>query len=286
MKYTMILGLVSMLCVSCIASSQAATSRPAPMYLALGDSLAYGMQIGHLKQEIAAGHVTASSFNTGYVNLIAEKLESTNPGLRVVDLGCPAETSSSFINGPCGFATTGKPFGHTPLPMHVQYSGAQLTEALSYLRNKNDDVKLITLDLGINDLRAIELKCTVASTFEKCLQSGWPAVSKTVESNLHTVLSELRSAAPHTKILVMTYYNWLAIAHPRSNQQVKELNGIITKEAHAFNAGTVHLFSAFNAAADGNATLCKLSLICGPTKDLHPTNAGYELIAHLFEQQL
>ena len=286
MRYTMILGLVSMLCASCIGYSPAATSAVVPTYLALGDSLAYGMQIGHLKQEIAAGDVTASSFNTGYVNLIAERLDSTTPGLRVVDLGCPAETSSSFIQGPCGFATTGKPFGHTPLPMHVQYKGAQLTEALGDLRNNHGDVQLITLDLGINDLRAIELKCTDESTFETCLQNGWPAASKTLESNLHSILSQLRSAAPKTKILVMTYYNWLAVAHPRSNQQVKELNGIITKEASAFNAGTVHVFSSFNAAPGGNATLCRLSLICGPTKDLHPTNAGYALIAQLFERQL
>ncbi len=45
-------------------------------YLALGDSLAYGMQVGKLKQQIAAGHVSATTFNTGYVDVLAGRLRA------------------------------------------------------------------------------------------------------------------------------------------------------------------------------------------------------------------
>lgn len=258
----------------CSAASTAAV----PTYLALGDSLAYGMQIGHLKQEMKSGKVEASSFDTGYVNRLAGMLERTRSNLHVVDLGCPGETTTSFIAGPCAFATNGKPFGNKPLPMHVSYKGAQLGAALKYLENKNYDVKLITIDIGVNDLRADELACGSNSDFEKCLQNKWPKTAKIVEKNLNIILSNLRYAAPHAKILVMTYYNWLGLQHPKSDTQIHELNRLISRSARSINATTIHTFPAFNQSN----RLCALSLICGPTKDLHPTDAGYRLIANLF----
>ena len=269
-----------------IGVGHASTGKPLPTYLALGDSLAYGMQIGHLKEEIASGKVTASSFDTGYVNLITLKLKKENPDLHVINLGCPAETTSSFIDGPCGYATTGAPFGSTPLPLHHTYKGSQLSTAIRILRGHNYNVKLITLDLGINDLRAIELKCSSSPNFQDCLKQGWPMAEIKVDNNLKVILKKIRSAAPHTKILVMTYYNWLALQHPSSNNEVRQLNKIITQSANSVGATTVDVFPSFNDSDNIRSHLCKLSLICGPTKDLHPTNAGYRLIADLFEKNL
>ncbi|MCF3948246.1 SGNH/GDSL hydrolase family protein [Acidiphilium iwatense] len=275
-KISGLLGLV--LVFAWVGWSYAASPNGVPTYLALGDSLAYGMQIGHLRQEMKSGTVDATSFDTGYVNRLATILGHSTPKLRVVDLGCPGETTSSFISGPCAFATNGKPFGDKPLPMHVKYQGAQLLAGLKYLENPNDNIRLITIDIGINDLRADELACGSAADFEKCLKSKWPTTAKTVARNLSTILHNLKYAAPHTKILVMTYYNWLGLQHPRSDAQVRDLNAIITRSAKSINATTIHTFPAFNESGK----LCELSLICGPTKDLHPTNAGYRLIARLF----
>ncbi len=121
-KFFSLIGLV--LIVSWGGWGYAASMNGVPTYLALGDSLAYGMQIGHLRQEMKSGTVDAASFDTGYVNRLAAILRYSMPNLRVVDLGCPGETTSSFISGPCAFATNGTPFGHKPLPMHVKYKGA------------------------------------------------------------------------------------------------------------------------------------------------------------------
>lgn len=275
-KFSSLIGLV--LAMAWMGWGHAASTNGVPTYLALGDSLAYGMQIGHLRQEMKSGTVDAASFDTGYVNRLAAILRHSTPNLHVVDLGCPGETTSSFIDGQCAFATNGKPFGHKPLPMHVKYKGAQLLAGLKYLENQNDNIRLITVDIGINDLRADELACGSASDFEKCLKGKWPVTAKKVAKNLSIILHNLRYAAPHTKILVMTYYNWLGLQHPRSDAQVRDLNAIITRSARSIGATTIHTFPAFNES--GN--LCKLSLICGPTKDLHPTNAGYRLIAQLF----
>jgi lysophospholipase L1-like esterase len=275
-KFSSLIGLV--LTIAWVGWGHAASTNGVPTYLALGDSLAYGMQIGHLRQEMKSGTVDAASFDTGYVNRLAAALRHSTPNLHVVDLGCPGETTSSFIDGPCAFATNGKPFGHKPLPMHVEYKGAQLLAGLKYIENQNDNIRLITVDIGINDLRADELACGSASDFEKCLKGKWPVTAKNVAKNLSIILHNLRYAAPHTRILVTTYYNWLGLQHPRSDAQVRELNAIITRSARSIGATTIHTFPAFNES--GN--LCKLSLICGPTKDLHPTNAGYRLIAQLF----
>ena len=263
----------------------AANPTPVPTYLALGDSLAYGMQIGRLKHEIASGDVKAASFDTGYVDILARKIRATTPDLHVVDLGCPGETTSSFISGPCAYATNGKPFGDKPLPMHVHYTGAQLAAALGYLKNKAYQVQLITLDIGVNDLRAIEIKCSSVPSFEKCLENNWFSTSKKINHNLHLILEKLHSAAPKTRIFVMTYYNWLALKHPGSNKQVRKLNQIITHEAQTVGATPVHVFAKFNKSKNQRNYLCKLSLICGPTKDLHPTNTGYDLIAKLFYEK-
>ena len=260
----------------------AAPDANVPTYLALGDSLAYGMQIGHLKQEMQSGAVDATSFDTGYVNLLAERLKRKTPDLRIVDLGCPGETTESFISGPCAFATNGKPFGTKPLPLHIPYVNAQLITALKYLKSTDSNVNLITIDIGINDLRADELACGTATDFESCLRGKWPRTAKTVTQNMNLILNKLRLAAPHVKILVMTYYNWLGIQHPRSDEQVRDLNQIITESAHTIGATTVSTFSAFNRKQD----LCQLSMICGPTKDLHPSDAGYKVIANLFYTKL
>lgn len=75
-------------------------AEPAPTYLALGDSLAYGLQIGKLKVQIAEGAVRPARFDTGYVDVLAANLRQSAPGLTVVNLGCPGESTTSFIAGP------------------------------------------------------------------------------------------------------------------------------------------------------------------------------------------
>ena len=98
------------------------------------------------------------------------------------------------------------------------------------------------------------------------------------------MLTRLKSAAPRAKFLVMTYYNWLAAADPASDRQVLGLDAAIVAAAHSAGMGTVDTFGAFNRTGNERARVCALTLFCGPTKDLHPTNAGYRLIASLFEK--
>lgn len=262
--------------------AQAADAAAHPVYLALGDSLAYGMQIGRLKQQIQDGQVDAAAFDTGYAYRLAEQLQPAIDALQLIDLGCPGETSSSFVHGPCAYATSGKPFGDTPLPLHTAYTGAQLQAALDYLKNPQYDVRLVTIDIGVNDLRAAELACSAAADFQSCLRPRWALQREQLVRNLDAILSQLRSAAPRTPIAVVGYYNWLALQQPSTNLQVQQLNASIARAARRVGAIVVPTFASFSA----QGKLCDLSLVCGPIKDLHPSDAGYQLIADLIHRRI
>src|SRR6266700_3345067 len=93
---------------------------PKQHYLALGDSLAFGVQPN-------------GDFTHGYVNDLFQTLhdEGTKD---VKNLGCPGETSSTFINGGCPFAPQGTP--------------SQLASAMAFLLAHPGKVSPVTLDIG------------------------------------------------------------------------------------------------------------------------------------------
>jgi len=49
---------------------------PTFYYLSLGDSLAYGIDVPRMLDEVAAGKFDATTFNQGYTDLIASRLRS------------------------------------------------------------------------------------------------------------------------------------------------------------------------------------------------------------------
>src|SRR5205807_4843384 len=107
-------------------------------YLSLGDSLAQGVQPN------AAGVSVETA--QGYPDQLFATLSIRYPGLRLVKLGCPGESSTSMITGKGNsFATVAgcKPAG-----------GTQLKAALRFLRghHKAGEVPLITIDIGANDV--------------------------------------------------------------------------------------------------------------------------------------
>ena len=69
---------------------------PATYYLALGDSLAQGVQPN------AAG--VSVMTRDGYPDQVFAALHASRPGLKLVKLGCPGETTTSMINGGIGLA--------------------------------------------------------------------------------------------------------------------------------------------------------------------------------------
>ena len=162
--------------------ASAAPPQPA-LYLALGDSVAAGIGA----QPPSEGYVPvlygtlAAARHCGHGQAIGCGIELTN-------LAVPGATTSSLISG-------------------------QLPKAEALLRERNhnqlpiDDVRLITLDIGGNDLFGpITTACTDAAS-PTCLATIQSQLQQAA-ANYDIILSRLRAAAgPDTVIAVMTYYN-------------------------------------------------------------------------------
>ena len=186
-------------------------------YLSLGTSLAAGVQ---------ADPTTGKSVVTdvSYPGFIAESLSEDIPGLRHVNLGCPGETSDSFIDGGI-----------------CQYQrGSQLDQAIQFLRYNRRSTVLITIDMGANDI----LGCVDLS----CVPQGCPDgvdidlacfadVNRNLIANMIYILKRLRWAAgPRVPIVAMNYYNPLAV-FPAQAEQTNFLQSLINASLEGVYAG-------------------------------------------------
>ena len=118
------------------------------LYVALGDSLAAGYQPGG-----------AELRDTAYPALTATRLEAGGGDLTLENLGCSGETTTSLVEGgKCDFA-----------------AGSQLEQAEKLLTG-SEDVALVTIDIGGNDL----LRCVRggAQIDTACVTSGVATVKK------------------------------------------------------------------------------------------------------------
>ena len=246
-------------------------TRPKQVYLALGDSLAFGYQEYKFNAAVAAtGTVNPAGFTTGYVNDFSALIETLRPELRTVNYGCPGETTTTFISGGCPY----------PFPLHDAYAGSQLAAAVAFL-TAHPSVSPITLDLGANDLLGLVNGCG-GVTQTTCIYAGAPAVLQTVALNLSKILATLRSVAPRSEIIVLQLYNPLAVVDTSTNSLTEALNTEIAAVAASASARSADAFTPFNLAPSEPQTLCALTLFCTSLHDIHPTDAGYQVIAWQF----
>ena len=255
------------------SASAAGTPSPSPsaaggLYVALGDSLAAGYQPGG-----------AELRDTAYPALTAARLGAKGGELTLENLGCSGETTGSLVKGgKCDFA-----------------AGSQLEQAEKLLKG-SDDVALVTIDIGGNDL----LRCVRggAQIDTACVKSG----VATVKKNLPTILKRLRTAAgPDVPVLVLGYYNpWLAAK--ALNQPVKGVDAAAKAytglsaaiESAATSTGTtfVGLDEAFSTndttptringrtVPENAAKICTLTNIC-TASDIHLTDEGAATVARV-----
>jgi lysophospholipase L1-like esterase len=261
------------------AASPSGTASPSPsapsegrVYVALGDSLAAGYQPGGTELR-----------ETAYPALTAGRLAGEGPELEVENLGCSGETTTSLIEGgKCDFD-----------------EASQLAQAESVLRQRGNDVALVTIDIGGNDL----LRCVRggAEVDTSCVADG----VQTVEKNLPTILGRLRSAAgDDVPVLVLGYYNpWLAAK--ALDQPVKglddaaraytSLSRAIQDAAKATQTTFVGLDEAFatkdttpteingRTVPENAARICTLTNIC-TVGDIHLTDEGAATVARVLAE--
>src|SRR5262245_37524533 len=93
---------------------------PQRYYLALGDSIAYGFQP-------TKANAPPSKVTTGYVDLFAARLRRLAREIRVVNYGCPGESTVTFVRGGCDWLKHGG-------KLHDPFRGPQLRAAQAFLR--------------------------------------------------------------------------------------------------------------------------------------------------------
>ncbi|HET6793501.1 MAG TPA: SGNH/GDSL hydrolase family protein [Acidimicrobiales bacterium] len=254
------------------------TTRPPPVYyLALGDSLAAGFQP-------IPDHPKGVVTDRGYADVLESTERATRPGLTLVKLACPGETTTTMIKG--GICHYG--------------AGSQLSAATDFLRSHARSMALVTIDIGANNVDG----CGTGGRVDVgCVARG--VASLTSESS--TIYDHLRAAAPAgLRMVTMNLYDPYLAAYLEgpagqalaraSLPLLRTVNATIATVAGRHGVATADVAAAFDSydltatvplAGHGTvpvavARVCQLTWICSPAPlgpNIHPDDAGYRVIA-------
>jgi lysophospholipase L1-like esterase len=252
----------------------------ASYYLALGDSLSRGVQ--------PDGAGAALQTAQGYPDLVYAGLRRGHPGLRLVQLGCPGETTRTIMHG-----------GICRYP-----GGSQLAAAVAFLRAHRGHVLLITIDIGANDPEDCGDQPDLAG-LASCVGRVPDAAA-----NLTAILASLHAAAgPGVRIVGMSYYvpelaEWRdgllgRVVAWASERLAVAYNGLLDRAYAQAGAGVANVAGAFDTTDFGDpvmvpgigmlprnvARICEWTWECagrprGPNQHANP--AGYRVIANAF----
>lgn len=258
----LVISLVSCALVLALAAPAAAATRTDTVYLAMGDSLAWG----------DGASVPA---HTSYVPRLAGYFQgAAHAGAdELVNVGVRGETTASFI------------------------SAGQLTEALAVINDPETDVRVLTLSIGGNDMQDL-LKgppCLPDPTTPEC-QALVANTMVTAGTNLGYILTQLHTALAaedqaSEPVFVLTLFNPLGgsglplepvfdgallgsdLALDCANLPGYGFDDVIGCTAAAFHDPVVDGYDLFG---DNGFWLTHAS---EGTFNFHPTDDGYALIA-------
>lgn len=229
-------------------------------YLALGDSVAFGTSLCAPADPDRC---------LGYPDHLAEMLD-----IEDVNASCPGEASGGFISL-TGTDNVCRPY-RSQYPLHVNYSSSQLDFAVSYLQH-HPHTRLVTIDIGANDLFALQKACARAPDPASCFNLGFPPMLETLAGNLAVIYRAIRGAGFTGLLVALTYYavNYLDAT---AVSVIGAINDAVARATRAFGGFVASGFDAFkqaSAISGGNTFLAGL-VIPG---DIHPTTAGQTLLA-------
>lgn len=288
------------------AGSAARSSSPSgPILLALGDSLAAGYQPTDGTTPPPEDPATGWP-DGGYPGGYAADLARARH-LHLVDLGCPGETTTSFVTKAAQPACTTLYRG--------EFSAAnQQQAAIAELGRAKGDVALVTFDLGAND---IDTCFTDGSVDETCVLHNAALVVDRLPAILKKLKSTLQHDDPSARLVAMDYYDpFLGLAADPGGTRGLELAALsvaaseafdtslravyrtedvpVAKVAAAFQTGKALPLVTVDGAKLPNdaAVVCRLTYMCPPPakhrahQDVHPNASGYTTIATAFEKLL
>lgn len=266
-------------------------------YLALGDSVAFGMNVTLLPPY--SEQTPEPDEFIGYPEAFAAATDVVEK-----NASCPGETSGSFLNtaavdngcnsphfvppaAPGYPVVTIPPFKPT-IGLHTKYTGAQMAFALSELQ-KDKKIDLVTLSIGANDGLLVFEECGGNSA---CVGMNLPAALATYGQNLGKILIGIRSQY-QGPLLLMTYYS----PAPALDGFTQAINSTMIQVAAAVSATPgfapitiVDAFTPFQVAStafNGDACPAGLLIPLPPSPydtsrcDIHPSVVGRNLLAAL-----
>ncbi|WP_375489955.1 SGNH/GDSL hydrolase family protein [uncultured Jatrophihabitans sp.] len=249
-------------------------------YLALGDSVTFGYR--EAANPPPPDYTDAKNF-VGYPEDLGAELK-----LRVANSSCPGETSASFIdasapsNG-CETAAGGTGPGYRAYPLHVAYSGSQLSYAVNYLR-RHRDTRLVSLMIGANDAFLCQ-----ETTADKCV-SELPTVLGRIGTDVNKILREIRQKAHYGGQLVIVNYYSTNYADPTQRASSQALNSTMDDAAAPYRVRIADGFATFQRAAEqAGGDSCAAGLLTKLTTGgcgVHPSVAGQELLAGAVERAI
>ena len=213
------------------APSPTGSANATGYYLALGDSLAAGYQPGQGDDKTG-----------GYVGGVEAAITASTPKTRLVNLACSGETTTTMLDG--GVCTYDE--------------GSQFDQALAFLHAHGRFTRVVTLDIGANDVQRCVSRTTGAID-PACIQTGLAAVA----TNLPMMLGKIHTEAPNATVVVLNYYNPFLAAY------LKGLDGQKLAATSQVLAGTLNGIIA-GAAAGHGARLADIATTFHTT-DLTPT---------------
>jgi lysophospholipase L1-like esterase len=260
-------GVVALVLLPALASAAPGPvyQPPQAYYLALGDSIAYGIQ-----PDKARAGLPPSKFNTGYVDVFAARLRALTPKIKVVNFACPGESAKTFIRGGCSGRGDVK-------GLHDEYKGTQLAAALAFLHAHPGRVGPITITLWGNDLfEDFAPSCKTP----QCVVSHSAAGLARLGSHLSTIVGRLRAAAPKAEIILTGAWNFDVEHRAVVDPLFRSIDAVIARAASAHRARVAKMYRVF-AATGKNPKVCALTFICS-RDDVHPNDAGYRAMADAF----
>jgi lysophospholipase L1-like esterase len=248
-----------------LSAPVAAAAPPSTLYLAMGDSLAWG-------------DGASDPARTAYVPLLADYFAGTRHGgaKHLVNLAIRGETTGSLIRN-------------------------QLSDAVRLISDPATDTRVVTISIGGNDLLNLindpSDPCVANAASTTCQALILGALGG-VQANLPVILGTLQAALAADpgaeKVFVLLVYNAFdGTGNPLAPliaQVLRGADGVVDCAADAANAANVGLDDLLGcaAAASGAITVDVYPLFQGRIVELthmsegfnvHPNDLGYEVIA-------
>lgn len=282
-------GLAALAACALALAAAPATGGASDLYVALGDSYARGSQPDR------------TSGDEGFVYQVPGLARKKGYELEVANFGCGGATTGSLIS------TVGCDNRKVSAPGERAYpDSTQLAAASAFIRENRERVGLVTVVVGLNDLRP----CVRSADLPACVAGRAGAAA----TNVGEIARSLREAAgPGVPIVGLTYPNvylgaWVRPGRKAGHRRAREMATAFRRSLNpALRAGYAEGQASFADAtrASGGygsmasrrkagrfgrvpepvADICRITWACDRA-DIHLNRAGYRLMARLVVAEL